>query len=87
MSIIPTDRYDGVRTLADTVIDLVFGEPLRWFQRKFQSRKKRDRATRRRAMHVKLKALQLQDRLLYQTGVTWGVTYESMAHFRRLLQR
>ena len=86
MSIIPTYRYDGARTLADTVLDLVFGEPLRWFQRKFQSRKKRDRATRRRAMHVKLKALQLQDSLLYQTGVTWGVSYRTMAHDRRLFQ-
>ena len=45
MDIIPRPRYDGVRTLADTIIDAVFGEPLRRVQRWVRSRAHRSRLT------------------------------------------
>ena len=46
--LVTRSRYTGTRSLADTVLDTVFGEPLRWFQRRVRRILNRGRVTAER---------------------------------------
>ena len=51
MSLIPQPRYDGLRTFADLIIDVVFGQPLRHFQEFFRNRHTRRMLRRIRSVY------------------------------------
>ena len=51
MSLIPQPRYDGLRTFADLIIDVVFGQPLRHFQEFFRNRHARRMLRRIRSVY------------------------------------
>ena len=51
MSLIPQPRYDGLRTFADLIIDVVFGQPLRHFQEFFRNRHMRRMLRRIRSVY------------------------------------
>lgn len=57
MTLIPRPRYDGVRRLADMILDAIFGQPLRHLQNFFRNREPRrawrEVATRTRGERIR----------------------------------
>ena len=68
MDLIPLQRYTGPRSLADTALDVVFGQPLRWFQRQMRRYLNRARVTADRL--TKFRAREREQMRMLARGVT-----------------